>query len=93
MESQGHVADGAGVGPSLGVPFMEQQNVSLENKKPMLKASGQNLFDQIQGSAANAENISSWKFNPLVKAKHRGKTAKPTNLNFQSRGSKPFPRP
>ena len=44
MESKGHEADGAGVGAPLGVPFMEQQNVSLEDEKLMLKGSGQDFF-------------------------------------------------
>lgn len=41
MESQGHGAD---VGAPLGVAFMEQQNVSLEDKKFMFKVSGQDFF-------------------------------------------------
>lgn len=59
----------------------------------MLKVSGQEFFDHFQGSAANAESSSSWKFNPSVEAERRGKAAKPTNLNFQIRGSKSFPHP
>jgi len=76
------------VGAPLGVPFMEQQNMSLEDKKPMLKVSGQEFFYQIQGSAADAETSGSWKFNPLIEAEHRVKAAKLTNLNFQSTGGK-----
>lgn len=50
----------------------------------------QNFFNQIQGSASNSESSVPWKFNPSAEAEHREKAAKPTNLNFQSEGSKSF---
>lgn len=56
----------------------------------MLEVSGPDFFNQIQDSASNSESSVPWKFNPSADAKHREKAAKPTNLNFQSEGSKSF---
>lgn len=72
----------------LGCPSWNN-NGNLEKKKFMLEVFSQDFFfNQIQGSAS--ESSVSWKFNPSTEAERREKAAKPTNLNFQSEGSKSF---
>lgn len=84
-------AKGAELGCShlLGCPSWNDSG-NLGNKKFMLEVSGQDFFHQIQGSASNSEISIPWKFNPSAEGEHREKAAKPTNLNFQSEGSKSF---
>lgn len=62
-------------------------NSDLGNKKFMLEVSGQDVFNQIQGSAS--ESSVPWKFNRSTEVEHR-EEAKPTNLNVQNEGSKSF---
>lgn len=73
----------------LGCPSWNN-NGNLGNKKFMLEVSGQDFFNLTQGSDSNSESSIPWKFNPSAEAEHREKAAKPTNLDFQSEGSKSF---
>lgn len=70
----------------LGCPPWNK-NGNLGNKKFMLEVSGQDVFNQIQGS--DSESSVPWKFNRSTEAEHR-EQAKPTNLNVQNEGSKSF---
>lgn len=73
----------------LGCPSWNNSG-NLGNKKFMLEVSGQDFFNLIQGSASNSESSIPWKLNPSAEAEHSEKAAKPTNLDFQSEGSKSF---